>query len=600
MTSPDLLAIDAGGSHTRAGLYDSTGVLLAEAEGPGANPVAYGVEGAIEALTAACDAALARAGASTVRAIAAGISGCGGGAAGAAIAKALCARFGAEEAFIGGDGWPTLYGTAGWRPAILVISGTGCTVFVHPGGGATFNIGGRGTLWGEDGGAYGLACAGLRAAGDAIDGLGPATTLIETLPAAAGCPSFDAFIRWGGPATKADVAALAQTVLAAAETGDGAARRCVEEQASILAGRIAAGLRKGALADDAPIVYSGSLIDKSSYFRSAVESKLGRGLIEPALRGHGAVAALFRAADRPETTGLHYHHRSGGAQTASGAGAALDTLDAAGIAETMHRADGEALAAVEAALPALAALIDRAAESISSGGRLVYIGAGTSGRLGVLDASECPPTFGIDADRVIGIIAGGEEALRHSVEGAEDDRAAGAAAIADLAPPLSAPDTVIGIAASGTTPYTLAALAEARRRGAYTALIACAPAAADADRVVVLDTGPEALPGSTRLKAGTATKLALNMISTGAMARAGYVYKGRMNSMRPVNAKLRARAVRIVDETTGCGAETAQRLLTETAWSMPEAVVMAASGCSRDEARRRLAAAKGVLRDALA
>jgi N-acetylmuramic acid 6-phosphate etherase len=248
----------------------------------------------------------------------------------------------------------------------------------------------------------------------------------------------------------------------------------------------------------------------------------------------------------------------------------------------------------------VSAFIDAASACLRAGGRIIYAGAGTSGRLGVLDASECPPTFGVSEDRVIALIAGGDDALRHAIEGAEDDVEAARRDIDGIAPPVGEHDIVVGITASGTTPYALAAIDHAKELGATTGLIACNPVPLDrADHVIALDTGPEVLPGSTRLKAGTATKIVLNQISTGAMAKAGYVFEGRMVGVRPQNKKLRQRCIRIIAELTGEDTETAERRLDETDGSIRLAVLMARKRWTLDEARQRLDAAHGVLRDAL-
>jgi N-acetylmuramic acid 6-phosphate etherase len=218
----------------------------------------------------------------------------------------------------------------------------------------------------------------------------------------------------------------------------------------------------------------------------------------------------------------------------------------------------------------------------------------------VLDASECPPTFGVSEDRVIGLIAGGDKALRHSIEGAEDDAGAGARDLDAITPRVGKNDIVIGITASGTTPYALGAIDRGKALGAKTALVCCNPVPLDrADIVIALDTGPEVLPGSTRLKAGTATKMVLNQISTGAMAKAGYVFEGRMVGVQPSNKKLRQRCIRIIAELTKEDAVRAEQRLDETGGSIRLAVLMARRGLPLAEATRRLDACQGVLRDAL-
>ena len=237
----------------------------------------------------------------------------------------------------------------------------------------------------------------------------------------------------------------------------------------------------------------------------------------------------------------------------------------------------EAVRAVGRALASIAALADDAAAALRAGGRLVYVGAGTSGRLGALDAAECPPTFGVAPSRVVALVAGGARALRRAVEGAEDDGPAGAAAVRRAR--VGSRDLVVGISASGTTPFVLAALAEARRGGAATALVTSNPAArARADRRVVLETGAERVAGSTRMKAGTAAKMALGLLSTAAFVRLGAVRSGRMVALRPGSAKLRARAVRNVADLAGVSAGAARRLLEGAGWDVSAAIDAAASG----------------------
>jgi N-acetylmuramic acid 6-phosphate etherase len=231
----------------------------------------------------------------------------------------------------------------------------------------------------------------------------------------------------------------------------------------------------------------------------------------------------------------------------------------------------------------------------------VYIGAGTSGRLGVLDASEAPPTFCVGADRIIGIIAGGDGALRKSSEGREDDPRGAAAELDALG--LTGRDTVLGIAAGGTTPYVLGGLEHAKARGEppLTGLLVCTPVERPrgVDHLIVLPTGPEVLTGSTRMKAGTATKLALNTISTTLMVRAGRVYQNLMVDLRATNGKLRDRGARIISTLTGVGRERALRLLEEADGGVKTAVVMHRLDVTREDAEQRLARAGGRLGDVI-
>lgn len=265
--------------------------------------------------------------------------------------------------------------------------------------------------------------------------------------------------------------------------------------------------------------------------------------------------------------------------------------------------DAAVFEAVRAARPALAAFIEAAEAGFVAGGRLIYVGAGTSGRLGVLDASECPPTFCTPPDRVIGIIAGGDAALRKSSEGKEDDPEGARAELAALN--LTSRDSVLGIAAGGTTPYVLGALRIARDlcAGCVTGLLVCTPLAsrpAATDHLIVIATGPEALTGSTRMKAGTATKIALNTISTTLMIRSGKVYENLMVDVRATNAKLRDRAARIVSTLTGLPREESFALLERAGGSVKVAVVMERRGLDPAAAEKMLMEAGGRLERALA
>ncbi len=283
------------------------------------------------------------------------------------------------------------------------------------------------------------------------------------------------------------------------------------------------------------------------------------------------------------------------------ASAALDTLSALDAVDLFRREDQKALDALAGAREDLARLVELARGRVTCGGRLIYVGAGTSGRLGVLDASECPPTFGVPKSLVVGIIAGGEVALTNAVEGAEDSAAQGAADVA--ARDVERRDLVVGITAGGTTPYVHGALAEARRVGAATGFIACVPREQvpdDYDVSVRLLVGPEVLQGSTRLKAGTATKLALNTLSTLVMVALGKVHGNRMVDVdTKANVKLVDRGARLVQELGGVDRQRALALLDAADGKVKVAVVMAHTGDDASAAQQRLERAGGVLRRAL-
>jgi N-acetylmuramic acid 6-phosphate etherase len=273
----------------------------------------------------------------------------------------------------------------------------------------------------------------------------------------------------------------------------------------------------------------------------------------------------------------------------------IDELPTLDMLRLINDEDAKIAAAVAAVLPDIAQAIDAIAQRFNQGGRLFYIGAGTSGRLGVLDASECPPTFSVPADLFHAIIAGGDTALRKSSEQSEDSPEQGAADLA--AAGINAQDALIGIAASGRTPYVLGALAHARKLNALTIALTCVPnsqMAAAADISIAAITGPEILTGSTRMKAGTATKLVLNMISTGVMIKTGAVYGNLMVNMQTTNAKLVDRAQRIIAAATGVDQTTAAKLLTEGG-TIKTAIVMQKLSIDRPTAEAKLATHKGNL-----
>ncbi|MDO4538315.1 MAG: N-acetylmuramic acid 6-phosphate etherase [Coriobacteriales bacterium] len=278
----------------------------------------------------------------------------------------------------------------------------------------------------------------------------------------------------------------------------------------------------------------------------------------------------------------------------------LDQMSALEIVQTMNREDEQVAHAVREVLPQVAQAVELAAASLKRGGRLIYLGAGTSGRLGLLDAVECPPTFGTSPDTVVGLMAGGDRAFVKAVEGAEDKPDLCQAQLQAL--DLTKDDLVVGIAASGRTPYVLGGLAYARTLGCATVALACVRNSAigqAADVAIEPVCGPEVLSGSTRLKAGTAQKMVLNMISTGAMVRIGKVYQNLMVDVQQTNEKLRLRARHIVCEACACSAERAEKSLREAQGNVKVAILMVARSLTREEAVEALDAAGGNVRAAL-
>jgi N-acetylmuramic acid 6-phosphate etherase len=278
----------------------------------------------------------------------------------------------------------------------------------------------------------------------------------------------------------------------------------------------------------------------------------------------------------------------------------IDQMGTHEILATINDEDGAVAPAVRQVMPAIAAAVDAIVAAFNRGGRLVYMGAGTSGRLGVLDASECPPTFGVPYGMVVGLIAGGPDALLRASEGAEDRTEEGVADLKSV--DLTARDVVVGIAVSGRTPYVIGGLDYARSVGAVTVALSCNPAAAIADIADIAISpvvGPEVLTGSTRMKSGTAQKLVLNMLTTASMIRIGKTYQNLMVDLHASNKKLLARAVRIVMQATDCSAAEAEAVLEKTRNDVKLAILVQLTGLDIEPARAALAASGGFLRRAI-
>lgn len=277
----------------------------------------------------------------------------------------------------------------------------------------------------------------------------------------------------------------------------------------------------------------------------------------------------------------------------------IDLMSTPQILAAMNAEDAQVAHAVQLVLPQVASAVDRIVDTFRKGGRLIYLGAGTSGRLGVLDASECPPTFGVPEGMVIGMIAGGDTALRHPIEGAEDDPEEGRRDVERVN--ASANDVVVGIAVSGRTPYVIGALDRANAIGATTVALSCNPDSTIARMAQIAISpvvGPEALTGSTRLKSGTAQKLVLNMLTTASMIRMGKTYQNLMVDLSVSNEKLAARAVRILMEASGCSPDDAERYLAESRNNVKLAILMALTGMNAEDGKAALGRSDGFLRRA--
>jgi N-acetylmuramic acid 6-phosphate etherase len=290
-----------------------------------------------------------------------------------------------------------------------------------------------------------------------------------------------------------------------------------------------------------------------------------------------------------------------GTEQQNRASAALDTLSALEIARVINQEDKKVATAVRRALPQIADAIDAIAAAIGNGGRLIYAGAGTSGRLAALDAAECPPTFNTDPSTVQYVIAGGNRALGWAAEYSEDSRSSGRRDMAKRKP--GKQDVVVGVAASGRTPYTIGALEHASKKGAKTVAVVCnrgSDLGALADIEIVLEVGPEAVSGSTRMKAGSAQKMALNLLTTGAMARLGYIYGNLMVNVHTKNEKLMERGLSVLEKTAGVDRPTAVKTLKAADNQVALALIMLKTGLGRTQAAKRLKSVKGNVRQAIA
>ncbi|MCC6794418.1 MAG: N-acetylmuramic acid 6-phosphate etherase [Candidatus Hydrogenedentes bacterium] len=608
------IAIDGGGTGTRVGLYDEEGNLRSEITGARSNPYQTSPHAAAE-YVAGLAKSLLRNNPDKPIVVSAGISGARDVPTREVFAHTLCGNVpNVERVVVTTDVHAHLIANAGRHAAALVIAGTGSSVAVRDANGFTSLFGGRGPILGDEGSAFDLAVRALRTSVATQDREVSPPDLLRELLRAANLIHEDDLVAWCASAKKEEIARLAEVVLILANRGETLSLSCAEEGAKALGVVVESAVQRAELGLKAPIFLAGGLFESSFLYREMFARALKERAIENELKlapfiGHSAALEFVRHLPSPESApyvevnpGTFARSESINLSvTQDDDSAPLDSLNTVMLIERMQRADAFAAAAVKACREPLALLINRVVRSFRHGGRLVYIGAGTSGRLGVLDASECPPTFGVPADQVIGIMAGGDRALRDSIEGAEDDADLGRADIEEIDPPIGNEDVVVGIAASGTTPYTLGALDFAKSRGAHTALICCNPnATVEVDYLLILPTGVEVLPGSTRLKAGTATKMVLNTITTGAMALSGRVFEGYMIGVQPTNAKLRKRAAHIISVLTGINEEDAARRLEESGNDVAVAVMMERLKIDADKARELLNKTRGDVRAAMA
>ena len=610
-----VIGVDGGGSKTEAVLLDWQGRELARSRGTSSNWHVVGREAAREVLAAVMTEVAAAAGINLarVRAVTWALAGAGRPDE-AAVLRAMQAKLLPHAAGqVVTDALAALVGGVGARFGVVVISGTGMMVYGEDGHGASARAGGWGHLL-DEGSGYAIALDALRAIAHVHDHVDPLPTQLgQQILAALDLTSPQQLIPWlyAPERQPAHVAALAPLILDAAEAGDLLAIAGVSRAADALAAGVDAVARQLALKDAFPLVLSGGLLTGNAFYRSVVTQSIrtrvpaARPMLPQADAATGAALLALEMLKQPLPTDKGLEQSDGEEIWASEQRNVLtldlDTRTTLELVGLMHLEDKRAVAAVRPVLPHIAAAIDAIAPRMKQGGRLIYVGAGTSGRLGVLDASECPPTFNTAPGQVVGVIAGGRKALTEAVEEAEDDPDSGAQAMRDLA--IGPLDSVVGIAASGRTPYVMGALTEARRRGALTIALICnlpAPMSDLADYVLAPLVGPEVIAGSTRLKAGTVQKLVLNMLSTGVMVRLGKTYGNLMVDVQQLNAKLQVRARRIVAQACQISEEEAQRVLARCGGDVKVAIVSHLLGIDPETARRRLHHAGGNVRKALA
>ena len=471
--------------------------------------------------------------------------------------------------YMGNDldsGFAAAFGLNG--AGILVVSGTGSCVQGRNGK-RIARAGGWGHLLGDHGSGYWIALTGLRAAVREHDRHAAATPALRRVLRRLYLNSPDELIDWIQGANKAEIAALASEFL------DEDGGRLTLQAASFLAMDCEAVARKLGLANP-DIALVGGLLTKHKRFRATVTHRLR--MIFPRARifvpkRESAVGALLLAgAESTHLDSSFVTHSSSLPLTEQRNPRTmdLDKRPVSRLIDTMLNEEARVIPAVRKNKRMIARAIKAIVSALQRGGRLFYIGAGTSGRLGVLDASECPPTFSTDPEMVQAIIAGGATALHTAVEGAEDDPVAGAEAVRGRG--VGHRDIVVGIAASGSTPFVLGALDEAKHKGAKTFLLCFSPPRSTVHTPLFFRTGPEAITGSTRLKAGTATKLVLNMLTTISMIRLGKVVSNLMVDVKPTNEKLHARACRIVATLKCCSEEEARKRLLRRHWNVKKAL----------------------------
>ncbi len=616
-----VLAFDVGKTGCRGALYDRDR-RVAEATCPGSAGIAE--SNGVESSTAAVSETAAALGTRTADTVVVGLAGLGRARHKApAVAAALAQRLEFDEVVLTSDMTIAHIGALGGEPGIVVTAGTGVVALGVDATGRWSVSDGWGYLLGDDGSGFAIGRAGLASALRHQDGRGGSAMLHRHALARFGPLELLPSIVHGAANPPREVAAFVPDVIAAAEIGDDEAV-AILEQAGVELARCAAGASRVFGPRGVTVTTTGGLFDAGALLTDAFEVEVRRRLpyarrVPPrgdALDGarllaatrtlpHATLVARFGAGDLVAASaptgddvasGLHALQT----EAARPDLADLDDRSTTDLVNLLVDEDALIAPAVGRARAAIAAAVEVVGERLRAGGRLVYVGAGTSGRLAVLDAAELLPTYGVGTDMVVALVAGGSSAVMEAAEGAEDDEDAARADIDRTG--VGPADVVVGISASGRTPYVLAAVEAAAKAGAATIGIANNGDSAlgrQVEHAIEVATGPEVVAGSTRMKAGTAQKLVLNTLSTAVMVRLGKVYGNRMVDMRVTNEKLWRRGQRIVAEVTGADAAEADKVLGEADGQVKTAIVALLSGVGADEARERLARAGGSVRDAV-
>ena len=596
-----VIGVDGGATKTVATVVAEDGSVLSVGTAGGANPLVWG-DAAFDNIRSACDAAL-----TVAQTDWEDVSFAFVGMAGADEPNSNSQKFALSHLqpklpipfALDNDGIVAHAGALAGRDGIVAVAGTGA-IAIGIANGQRVRVDGMGHWFGDEGSATWIALQGLRAATRAQDGRGEQTKLTEVLPKALMVNSLRdaASLLASGDLTKFDLAFAAVTVAKAAEEGDKVAQKILQDAASSLAESVVAVAKKLAHFD-LPVSFTGGVFRLTSkmpdLFREALSRQIPSAQVqEPQLPPHLGAALLAakqigwdvneRWIDKMVETGKQWGYFDLGAglvevlprllsEQRNPASMFLDQLDVEAILNLINDEDQKVAPAVRQEIPAIAQAVRWAVRGLSRGGRLIYVGAGTSGRLGIMDAAECPPTFGTPPNWVIGVIAGGPQAVFRAVEGAEDDMEAGREEMRKL--DVGENDVIVGLSVSGRTPFVIAAMDEARKRGAKTVAITVnrdAPVAAVANVVIAPVVGPEIVAGSTRMKAGTAQKLILNMISTATMVRLGRVRSNLMIDLRTWSVKLRERAKRIVAQLAGVSIPEAEKALEANNWEVRKAI----------------------------